>query len=31
MSCRSGGIVSVIGVHGGLSDKFTAGSWMNRS
>jgi threonine dehydrogenase-like Zn-dependent dehydrogenase len=31
MSCRSGGIVSVIGVYGGLLDKFPAGAWMNRS
>jgi threonine dehydrogenase-like Zn-dependent dehydrogenase len=30
-SCRSGGIVSVIGVYGGLVDKFPAGAWMNRS
>ena len=30
-SCRSGGIVSVIGVYGGFIDKFPAGSWMNRS
>lgn len=29
--CRSGGIVSVIGVYGGLLDKFPAGAWMNRS
>jgi threonine dehydrogenase-like Zn-dependent dehydrogenase len=31
MACRSGGIVSVIGVYGGFVDKFPAGSWMNRS
>jgi threonine dehydrogenase-like Zn-dependent dehydrogenase len=31
MSCRSGGVVSVIGVYGGLMDKFPAGAWMNRS
>jgi threonine dehydrogenase-like Zn-dependent dehydrogenase len=31
LSCRSGGIVSVIGVYGGLLDKFPAGAWMNRS
>ena len=31
ISCRSGGIVSVIGVYGGSSDKFPAGSWMNRA
>ena len=30
-SCRSGGVVSVIGVYGGLIDKFPAGAWMNRS
>jgi threonine dehydrogenase-like Zn-dependent dehydrogenase len=29
--CRSGGVVSVIGVYGGFVDKFPAGSWMNRS
>ena len=31
MSCRSGGVVSVIGVYGGLMDKFPAGAWMNRA
>jgi threonine dehydrogenase-like Zn-dependent dehydrogenase len=31
MCCRSGGIVSVIGVYGGLLDKFPAGAWMNRA
>jgi threonine dehydrogenase-like Zn-dependent dehydrogenase len=31
MACRSGGIVSVIGVYGGFVDKFPAGAWMNRS
>ncbi|CAM3879681.1 zinc-dependent alcohol dehydrogenase [Kibdelosporangium persicum] len=31
LSCRSGGIVSVVGVYGGLIDKFPAGAWMNRS
>ncbi|MCG6499835.1 zinc-dependent alcohol dehydrogenase [Kitasatospora sp. A2-31] len=31
LSCRSGGVVSVIGVYGGLIDKFPAGAWMNRS
>jgi threonine dehydrogenase-like Zn-dependent dehydrogenase len=31
MSCRNGGIVSVIGVYGGLIDKFPMGSFMNRS
>jgi threonine dehydrogenase-like Zn-dependent dehydrogenase len=30
-SCRSGGIVSVIGVYGGFMDKFPSGAWMNRS
>jgi threonine dehydrogenase-like Zn-dependent dehydrogenase len=29
--CRSGGIVSVMGVYGGFMDKFPVGSWMNRS
>lgn len=29
--CRSGGVVSVIGVYGGFVDRFPAGSWMNRS
>jgi threonine dehydrogenase-like Zn-dependent dehydrogenase len=31
LACRSGGIVSVIGVYGGFVDKFPAGAWMNRS
>ncbi|MEU0059460.1 zinc-binding dehydrogenase, partial [Streptomyces sp. NPDC006334] len=31
LSCRSGGVVSVIGVYGGMIDKFPAGAWMNRS
>ena len=31
MACRSGGTVSVIGVYGGLVDKFPMGSLMNRS
>ena len=31
MACRSGGTVSVIGVYGGLIDKFPIGSLMNRS
>ncbi|MDQ2840929.1 MAG: glutathione-dependent formaldehyde dehydrogenase [Acidobacteriota bacterium] len=31
MSCRNGGIVSVIGVYGGFIDKFPMGSVMNRS
>ncbi|HET9692267.1 MAG TPA: zinc-binding dehydrogenase, partial [Acidimicrobiales bacterium] len=30
-SCRSGGVVSVIGVYGGFIDKFPSGSFMNRS
>ena len=29
--CRSGGVVSVVGVYGGLVDKFPMGSVMNRS
>jgi threonine dehydrogenase-like Zn-dependent dehydrogenase len=31
MSCRTGGIVSVIGVYGGFVDKFPMGSVMNKS
>jgi threonine dehydrogenase-like Zn-dependent dehydrogenase len=31
LACRSGGIVSVVGVYGGMMDKFPVGSWMNRS
>jgi threonine dehydrogenase-like Zn-dependent dehydrogenase len=31
MACRNGGTVSVIGVYGGLIDKFPVGSFMNRS
>jgi threonine dehydrogenase-like Zn-dependent dehydrogenase len=31
MACRNGGVVSVIGVYGGLVDKFPMGSLMNRS
>jgi threonine dehydrogenase-like Zn-dependent dehydrogenase len=31
MSCKSGGIVSVIGAYGGFVDKFPMGSFMNRS
>ncbi|MDX6705715.1 MAG: hypothetical protein QOI48_1561 [Solirubrobacteraceae bacterium] len=31
MACRSGGIISVIGVYGGLIDKFPIGAVMNRS
>ena len=30
LACRPGGIVSVIGVYGGLMDKFPAGAWMNK-
>jgi threonine dehydrogenase-like Zn-dependent dehydrogenase len=30
-SCKSGGVVSVIGVYGGVVDKFPMGSFMNRS
>jgi threonine dehydrogenase-like Zn-dependent dehydrogenase len=30
LSCRPGGIVSVIGVYGGLMDKFPAGAFMNK-
>jgi threonine dehydrogenase-like Zn-dependent dehydrogenase len=31
MACRNGGVVSVIGIYGGLIDKFPMGSLMNRS
>jgi threonine dehydrogenase-like Zn-dependent dehydrogenase len=31
MCCKNGGTVSVIGVYGGLVDKFPMGSFMNRS
>ena len=31
MACRSGGTISVIGVYGGLIDKFPMGAVMNRS
>jgi threonine dehydrogenase-like Zn-dependent dehydrogenase len=31
MTCRNGGTVSVIGVYGGMVDKFPMGSLMNRS
>jgi threonine dehydrogenase-like Zn-dependent dehydrogenase len=31
MSCRNGGVVSIMGVYGGLMDKFPIGSVMNRS
>jgi threonine dehydrogenase-like Zn-dependent dehydrogenase len=30
MACRPGGIVSVIGVYGGLMDKFPVGAFMNK-
>jgi threonine dehydrogenase-like Zn-dependent dehydrogenase len=30
MACRPGGIVSVIGVYGGLMDKFPTGAFMNK-
>jgi threonine dehydrogenase-like Zn-dependent dehydrogenase len=30
LACRPGGIVSVIGVYGGLMDKFPTGAWMNK-
>jgi threonine dehydrogenase-like Zn-dependent dehydrogenase len=30
LSCRPGGIVSVIGVYGGLMDKFPTGAFMNK-
>ena len=30
MACRNGGIVSIIGVYGGLMDKFPIGALMNR-
>ncbi|MDX6378360.1 MAG: hypothetical protein QOE98_2663 [Gaiellaceae bacterium] len=30
LACRPGGIVSVIGVYGGLMDMFPAGAWMNK-
>jgi threonine dehydrogenase-like Zn-dependent dehydrogenase len=31
MSCRNGGTISIIGVYGGLMDKFPIGAIMNRS
>jgi threonine dehydrogenase-like Zn-dependent dehydrogenase len=31
MACRPGGIVSVMGVYGGLMDKFPAGAFVNKS
>jgi threonine dehydrogenase-like Zn-dependent dehydrogenase len=30
LACRPGGIVSVIGVYGGLTDKFPSGAFMNK-
>jgi threonine dehydrogenase-like Zn-dependent dehydrogenase len=30
MSCRNGGVVSIVGVYGGLVDKFPIGALMNR-
>jgi threonine dehydrogenase-like Zn-dependent dehydrogenase len=30
MSCRNGGIISVIGAYAGFVDKFPSGAWMNR-
>ncbi len=30
MACRNGGTVSIIGVYGGIVDKFPLGSLMNR-
>jgi threonine dehydrogenase-like Zn-dependent dehydrogenase len=31
LACRSGGVVSIIGVYGGFADKFPIGAVMNRS
>lgn len=31
LSCRSGGVLSIVGVYGGFLDKFPIGSLMNRS
>jgi threonine dehydrogenase-like Zn-dependent dehydrogenase len=31
LACRNGGVVSVVGVYGGLMDKFPIGAFMNRS
>ncbi|MEW2430753.1 zinc-dependent alcohol dehydrogenase [Micromonospora sp. NPDC047644] len=31
LSCRSGGVVSVVGAYGGFVDKFPMGAFMNRS
>ena len=31
LACRNGGVLSVVGVYGGLMDKFPIGSLMNRS
>jgi threonine dehydrogenase-like Zn-dependent dehydrogenase len=30
LACRPGGIVSVIGVYGGIMDNFPSGAWMNK-
>jgi threonine dehydrogenase-like Zn-dependent dehydrogenase len=30
LACRPGGIVSVIGVYGGIMDNFPTGAWMNK-
>jgi threonine dehydrogenase-like Zn-dependent dehydrogenase len=30
-SCRTGGVVSVIGAYGGMADKFPLGAFMNKS
>jgi threonine dehydrogenase-like Zn-dependent dehydrogenase len=30
LACRPGGIVSVIGVYGGILDNFPSGAWMNK-
>jgi threonine dehydrogenase-like Zn-dependent dehydrogenase len=31
LACRSGGIVSVVGVYAGVLDQFPVGAWSNRS
>ena len=31
MACRPGGIVSVMGVYGGIMDKFPTGAFMNKA
>ncbi len=30
LACRPGGIVSVMGVYGGIADKFPSGAFMNK-